>query len=193
MAEEVKLFGAWGSPFSLRVDIALKLKGIDYEYHEEDLSNKSSLLIKYNPIHKKVPVLVHHDKPLAESQVILEYIDETWENYPILPKGPYERAKARFWARFIDDKGFPEIWKAYWSKDEQAKAVGELIELLKFLENELDDNFFGGETVGLVDIVGSLIAHWLPVLQEVVGVEILTEEKFPKLCRWSHAFVNQCC
>ncbi|EXB90010.1 putative glutathione S-transferase [Morus notabilis] len=190
MAEEVKLFGAWGSAFSLRVDIALKLKGINYEYHEEDLFNKSSLLIKYNPIHKKVPVLVHHDKPLAESQVILEYIDETWENYPILPKDPYERAKARFWARFIDDKCFPAIWKAYWSKDEREKAVEELIELLKFLENELDDNFFGGETVGLVDIVGNIIAHWLPALHEVAGVEILTEEKFPKLCRWSHEFVN---
>ena len=65
-----------------------------------------------------------------------------------------------------------------------------MIELLKFLENELNDNFFGGETVGLVDIVGNLIAHWLPVLQEVAGVEILTEKKFPKLCRWSHEFVN---
>lgn len=114
MAEEVKFFGAWGSPFSRRVGIALKLKGVDFKCHEEDLSDKSTSLIKYNPIHKKVPVLVHDEKPLAESLVILEYIDETWQNCPLLPKDPYERAHARFWARFVDEKvSKGSVWFVY--------------------------------------------------------------------------------
>ena len=104
MAEEVKLYGVWASRFSRRVDIALKLKGVQYKYFEEDLSNKSPDLIRYNPIHKKIPVLVHNQKPIAESLVIVEYIDETWKGHPILPQDPYERAQARFWARFIDEK-----------------------------------------------------------------------------------------
>lgn len=43
-------------------------------------------------------------KPLAESLVILEYIDETRKQNPLLPLYPYERAKARFRSRFVDEK-----------------------------------------------------------------------------------------
>ena len=54
---EVVLFGTWDNAFCTRVELALKLKGIPYEYVEEDLTNKSELFLSLNPVHKKVPDL----------------------------------------------------------------------------------------------------------------------------------------
>ncbi|OMO97347.1 hypothetical protein COLO4_14686 [Corchorus olitorius] len=194
MGEEVKVFGAWGSPFSRRVELALKLKGIQYEYIEEDIpKNKSPLLLKYNPVHKKVPVLLHNGNPIAESLVIIEYIDETWKgNYPILPEDPYDKAMARFWAKFIDDRCLPALWKAGWSPEsEREKAVEEACECLKTLEGALGGKrFFGGDKVGLVDIAANFIGYWLRLIQEATGQELLSAEKFPDLFKWTDEFVN---
>lgn len=103
-SEEVRLLGMWASPFSRRIEIALTLKGVPYEFSEEDITNKSSLLLQLNPVYKMIPVLVHNGKPISESLVILEYIDDTWQNNSILPQDPYERAMARFWAKFVDEQ-----------------------------------------------------------------------------------------
>ncbi|THG03789.1 hypothetical protein TEA_005375 [Camellia sinensis var. sinensis] len=105
MAEEVILLDFWVSPFALRVKIALAEKGVEYESREEDLSNKSPLLLKINPVHKQVPVLIHNGKPVCESLIIVQYIDEVWNHKsPLLPCDPHQRAQARFWADFVDKK-----------------------------------------------------------------------------------------
>ncbi|KAG4393375.1 hypothetical protein AAZX31_03G063000 [Glycine max] len=190
--EEVRLLGKWASPFSNRVDLALKLKGVPYKYSEEDLANKSADLLKYNPVHKKVPVLVHNGNPLPESLIIVEYIDETWKNNPLLPQDPYERALARFWSKTLDDKILPAIWNACWSDENgREKAVEEALEALKILQETLKDKkFFGGESIGLVDIAANFIGYWVAILQEIAGLELLTIEKFPKLYNWSQDFIN---
>lgn len=109
MAEKgVKLFGMWCSPICLRAEWALMLKGVEYEHVEEDIhQKKSDELLRYNPVTKKIPVLVHDGKAMAESLVIIEYVDEVWKGtggHPIMPKDPYQRAQARFWAKFVEDK-----------------------------------------------------------------------------------------
>lgn len=107
-SSDVKLIGAYPSPYVLRARIALNIKSIDYEFLQEQFGSKSELLLKSNPIHKKIPVLIHGDKPICESLIIVQYIDEFWSSGPsILPSDPYDRAIARFWAAYVDDKVLP--------------------------------------------------------------------------------------
>ncbi|XVF46606.1 hypothetical protein PTKIN_Ptkin03bG0041100 [Pterospermum kingtungense] len=192
MADQVKLFGMWASPYSRRVELALKLKGIPYEYIEEDLSNKSCLLLKYNPVHQKIPVLVHNGKPVAESLVILEYIDETWTNNPVLPQDPYDRAMARFWAKFIDEKILITTRKvSLASGKEQEQAIEEITEQLKLLENELKGKeYFSGHNIGFLDIVANFLVFWFGNVQEVLGIDMFSEEKFPVIFEWIQKLVK---
>ncbi|KAJ6814507.1 putative glutathione S-transferase parA [Iris pallida] len=107
----VMLLSTWVSPFGQRCRIAQAEKGMEYEYREENLADKSELLLKSNPVHKKIPVLLHDGKPVCESLIIVEYIDEVWpDEYPIITKDPYARNQARFWADFVDKEDL-RLWK----------------------------------------------------------------------------------
>ncbi|XP_054780567.1 probable glutathione S-transferase [Prosopis cineraria] len=190
--QEVRLFGIVGSPETTSVEIALKLKGVEYEYVHESPTNKSDLLLQYNPVYKKVPVLVHHEKPVCDSLVILQYVDETWKSHPILPSDPYHAALSRFWSKFIDDKVIPAIFKAALNPDEKEREKGkeEVSEALQIMENELRGKFFHGDSIGIVDIAAVYVAFWLPIIQEACGLHLFSSEKFPKLEKWSRDFLD---
>ncbi|XP_058209402.1 probable glutathione S-transferase [Rhododendron vialii] len=192
--EAVKLLGFWVSPFSFRVEWALRLKGVEYEYIEEDIFNKSPLLLKLNPVHKKVPVLIHGDKVILESFIILEYIDETWKQFPILPKDPYDRAMARFWAKFAEEKFWMNAWRALWTVGEDKEMyLEQAVESLEKIEQELikrKSKFFGGESIGYLDIALGWISYWLPVLEEVGSMMIADPIQFPATAGWTENFRN---
>ncbi|KAK7317260.1 hypothetical protein RJT34_01332 [Clitoria ternatea] len=193
MAEQSKviLHGMWASPFAKRVELALNLKGISYEYVEEDLANKSDLLLKYNPVHKKVPVLVHNGKAIAESLVILEYIDETWKDGPkLLPNDPYKRAQARFWVNFIQEQLLQNTFLVFKTDGEaQQKAIDQVFEKLNLLENGVktllaEGNLGVENDVGVLDIVFCSIFGAYKVQEEVLGIKLIVAEKFPLLFSW---------
>ncbi|KAF8015929.1 hypothetical protein BT93_H1464 [Corymbia citriodora subsp. variegata] len=183
----VKLHGTWASPYSIRVKWAMKLKGIPFQYIEEDLFNKSALLLQHNPAHKKIPVLVHGLRPVCESMVIVEYLEEIWPQYPLLPIYPYERSVARFWVKLIEDKS-PNVWMVYRTVgEEQEKAMRDSLEMLSILEEHGPNKgkkFFGGDNINIVDIAFGGVAHWMGVVEEVSGREMFDAEKFPRLHAW---------
>ncbi|WJX72751.1 Glutathione S-transferase U1 [Trifolium repens] len=114
MANEVVRLDSWASMYGMRVRIALAEKGVQYEYKEQNLINKSPLLLQMNPIHKKIPVLIHNGKTICESAIIVQYIDDVWnDKAPIMPSNPYEKAQARFWVDYIDKKVY-DTWKKIW-------------------------------------------------------------------------------
>ncbi|CAI0379498.1 unnamed protein product [Linum tenue] len=194
---DVKLIGAWPSPFVMRPRIAFNIKSVEYEFLQEQFGSKSDLLLKSNPVHKKIPVLLHNDKPICESNIIVEYIDEVWSAGPsILPSDAHHRAVARFWAAYVDEKWFPNVRGALNASSEEAKnaAVGQLKEGMARLEGAYGEiskgkDFFGGEKIGFIDIAfGSMLA-WLRALQVMLGgVKLLDEEKTPGLCKWADKF-----
>ncbi|KAL7101087.1 hypothetical protein ACP275_08G034900 [Erythranthe tilingii] len=180
---KVIVHGFWASAYVYRVIWALKLKGVKYDYIEEDFSNKSQSLLEYNPVHKKVPVLVHGGRPVVESSVILEYIEETWSDDPLtslLPSDAYERSVARFLIDFGQQS--LTLFAFFLSSDENKETTSKKArETLEIIQDQAlgGKKFFGGNRLGLVDLSYGWLAHWLESIQELVGVKPVIKDNLP--------------
>jgi maleylacetoacetate isomerase len=102
----VKLYSYFRSSAAYRVRIALNLKGIAYDTISIHLikdggHNKRPEFRAINP-QMRVPVLVTPaGDTLTQSLAIIEYLDETHPQPPLLPKDPIARAKVRALAELI--------------------------------------------------------------------------------------------
>jgi maleylacetoacetate isomerase len=94
---KLQLYTFWRSQAAYRVRIALHLKGLDFEPHVIDLLKGD----QYKPDYKKInpasviPTLIDGDRRLVQSLAILEYLEETHPNPPILPSNAFDRAHSR--------------------------------------------------------------------------------------------------
>ena len=95
----MKLYHYYRSSASYRVRIALNLKGLSYEPVAVDLrpgvtAQRSAEYLALNP-EGLVPVLVDGERTLSQSLAIIEYLDETHPEPPILPRAAAARARVR--------------------------------------------------------------------------------------------------
>jgi maleylpyruvate isomerase len=95
----VKLYTFFRSSASYRARIALNYKGIPYEAVAVDLRAPTSAqrtpeFLALNP-EGLVPVLVDGDAVIRQSLAMIEYLEETHPDPPLLPPTPLARAQVR--------------------------------------------------------------------------------------------------
>lgn len=93
-----------GSPISNyynKVKLALLEKGVPFEEKLVNFRDKDEALLSLSPL-GKIPFLTTEQGCVAESQVLLEYIEATHPQPPLLPKDPFAAAKVRELVTFLD-------------------------------------------------------------------------------------------
>ncbi len=96
------------SPYCRKVRLVLGEKRIDVELVEERWWEAGSEIMRRNPA-GKIPVLRMDGRLWSESQAIVEYLDETCPNPPLMPDSPAARHEVRRLCAWFDDKFNAEV------------------------------------------------------------------------------------
>jgi maleylacetoacetate isomerase len=93
----MQLYNYFRSSASYRVRIALALKGLDYDYKSVHLAKSEHLQESYAAVSaaRLVPLLRDGELSLTQSLAIIEYLDETHPEPPLLPGDAAGRARVR--------------------------------------------------------------------------------------------------
>ncbi|KAI0145145.1 glutathione S-transferase [Xylariaceae sp. FL1272] len=176
-AHRLKLYGGWFCPFVQRSWIILHEKNIPHQYVEINPYHKAPEFLALNP-RGLVPTLAvptsskagrsKEQKPLYESTVICEYLDEAYgDQNALLPRGNapeqvYERARCRLWIDHIGKivSGFYKLLQHTPDKEYSIEEARTNLQThIKTFVKEMDDNgpWFLGEKFSLVDV---MLAPW---------------------------------
>ena len=99
----MRLYGYWRSSATHRVRIALNWKGLGFEAIPTNLIQGEHRRLTYlekNP-QGLVPTLEVDGAVLGQSLAIIEYLEETRPEPPLLPKDPLARARVRSLAQLV--------------------------------------------------------------------------------------------
>ena len=109
---EYILYNAPQSTCSQRVRYSMHAKGLPFDERKLDLFAGDQLKPEYLAINPNgvVPALVHDGRPVIDSAVILEYLEDIHPDVsPMRPADPFEVARLRSMMRFIDEVPTPAI------------------------------------------------------------------------------------
>jgi RNA polymerase-associated protein len=168
------LYDAPRCPYCARARIMLAEKGIEYEVIEVDLADRPQWIYDKNET-GRVPVIEEDGWILAESSVILEYLEERYPEPPLLPPDPADRALARMRIFRHDD-----FTKPYYAlRREEDGAAERFDEQLAKLDALLQQQeWLTGAEYGLADVA---YAPWVLRARDMLGVSL---EQFAALESW---------
>src|SRR5215204_3236121 len=168
------LYDAERCPFVGRVRIVLAEKQIPYDSVWVDLDDKPAWLFEKNPA-GRVPVIEEDAFVLAESAVIMEYLEERFPEPALLPADPAERGLARLRIWRHDD--FSRPYYAVRRGDEGATERFDAA--LRELDRTLEAHpYLTGREFGLADIA---YVPWIFRGQASFGLDV---EPYPSLSAW---------
>lgn len=105
------------SPCAQKVRLVLAEKGLEWSGRHIDLPSKENLqpwYLELNPI-GVVPTLVHEEKPVIESSIICEYLEDKFpDTKPMRPSDAYDISVMRFWMKHVDNKLHPSCGTLQW-------------------------------------------------------------------------------
>jgi glutathione S-transferase len=177
----IELISSSTCPFAQRTRMVLLAKGMEFQFTEISLDNKPDWFFVISP-YAKVPVLRHRDGVLYESAVINEYLEEVLPSPALLPQEPMQRALARIWIAFANDRMVPHVYKMMLRQDSEGqKAHAErLTEAVLLMEHEglrklSTGPFWFGDKPNLVDFTFFPHVQRFLVLRHYRGFELPPE------------------
>jgi glutathione S-transferase len=169
------LYDAARCPYCARVRIFLAEKGVEYEVVEVDLSDRPAWIYDKNPA-GRVPVIEEDDgRPLPESAVIMEFLEERYPDPPLLPSDPADRAAVRLLV-FRDDDLTDPYYALRRGEDGAAEQFDAV--LRRFEAMLAEQPYLGGAEYGLADIA---LVPWFLRARDMLGVDL---DGFPALADW---------
>jgi len=199
MAHCLKLVSFDICPYVERSRIVLLEKGVAHEVEFIDLAHKPAWFLEVSPM-GRVPVLILDDRPVFESMIINELLEELYPEPALFPEDPIARAQARGWIVFANDVVMPGSGAGMTAVaggatgDALAKPLAALRDGLAKLERQLGRGggpFFLGNTFSLADAsYAPFLRRWRIV--EGWGVpEARLLGSFPAVSAWADAVLSR--
>jgi glutathione S-transferase len=104
----LQLYTGRNSICTQKVFIALDEKKLDYEAKSVNLFANEQYSPEYLKLNPKgvVPTLLVDGKPIVESTLICEYLEDAFPEPRLAPRDPYLRARMRQWSKLVDEALF---------------------------------------------------------------------------------------